>query len=191
VPAKLLAGFAARKLLSFGQELRAFRIAVNVAAKHPAPRNDLAIREDLDLRGLVCSIIHEYRETAASANRGVTFVDDHPYAIVHADRHGASLALRTILEVIARATPEPVIVVRLYATDEELCIDLSDSAVGPRESRGEFRTFARDSAPVELNLPGDGFEFARHRLEQSGAMLRAHRADAARIFTIAFERASN
>lgn len=126
-----------------------------------------------------------------TANRGVTFVDEHPYAIVHADRRAASAALRTTLEGIAHATPEPVIVVRLYATDDELCIDVSDSAIGLRSSHRDHRAAEQASAHLKLNLAAEEFEFARRRLKQSGAMLLAHRADAAHVFTIAFERASN
>ncbi len=163
-----------------------------MSAASEDPNIDLEPRvpENLDLRGLVCSIIHEYRETALTANHSVTFVDEHPYAIVFGNRLSASVALRLILECIARATPEPVIVVRIYATDEELCVDLSDSAIGPRAAHENDRNAGHGDALLEPALTPDEFEFARHRLEQSGAMLRVHRADAARVFTIAFERAA-
>ena len=147
------------------------------------------LNEQLDLRGLVCTILHEYRERTARNGLGVTFVDEHPYAIVRADREAATAALRAIIERVAHATPR-VVIVRLYSTDEELCIELSDDAIEPR---GSTRA-ASDSTPIDISnglksLSAD-FEVVRRRLERSGASFRARQADVAAVFTIAFERAA-
>lgn len=145
----------------------------------PTPRD----REDLDLRGLICSLIHEYREGAAASRRDLNIVDEHPYAIINVDRAAVALALRTSLEAVANSALGSVVVVRLYSTDEELCIEFSDRGFHPRAADAPPSLSVTPSA---IGIDGDPI-FVRELLSANGAAMRLQRDSNGTILTIAFE----
>src|SRR5579863_6476959 len=127
--------------------------------------------EDLDLRGLICSLIHEYREGAAGGRPNLNIVDEHPYAIINVDRAGVGIALRTALETVAESVFGSLVVVRLYSTDEELCIEFSDCGFRPRAANAPLDPGKTPSAiGIERNLG-----FVRDLLSANGAAMRLQR----------------
>jgi hypothetical protein len=141
------------------------------------------VREELDLRGLICSILHQWRESSACNQRDLTFVDEHPYAIVNVDRSAISLALRMFLECIGGSASRSVVVVRLYSTEEELCVELSDGACQSRPGSGLPHGTSDGKIAADLEL-------AQRVLAANAASFRAQRDAAGAVFTIAFQRDS-
>jgi hypothetical protein len=145
--------------------------------------------EDLDVRGLVCSILHEYREGANEHRREFEFVDEHPYAIVCADRTTTADALRSSLNGTIRSRGDGIVIVRLYSTDEELCIDVYGEAIKPRGTATALRDASAPAA--EDSASGNEIEAMRRRFTKSGVSFRARHVGTVAVFTIAFDRILN
>lgn len=118
--------------------------------------------DDIDLRGLVCSAIHEYRVSEMRAE--LTFVDEHPYAIIKGDRAAVIAMVRTFFDFAIQESCGQRLTVRLYSIGEELYVEVTGE-MERAEVAGSFSSKEnRQSARLESPR--------RHRLGLSKGWLR-------------------
>jgi hypothetical protein len=96
-----------------------------------AGTQDLRI-DEIDLRGLVCSAIHEYRVSETPAE--LMFVDEHPYAIIQGDRASAVAIVRAFFDFAIQESPARRLTVRLYSIGEELYVEVTGEAEHPADA---------------------------------------------------------
>ena len=123
--------------------------------------NDRQI-DEIDLRELVCSAIHEYRVHGAPLE--LFFVDEHPYAIIRGERARAIAIVHAFFDFALQESSARRLTVRLYSMGEELYVEVAAEAEYPE------RTAAGTSK--EERLDPEAEPAGRCRLELSKGWLR-------------------
>ncbi len=133
---------------------------------------------NLEIVSLVDSTLAGLRDHAATSNLTLTLTVDPDLPIVRGDANSLQRALHALLDNAIKFSPEGGdINVRLYPTEDALCIEIRDPGVGfPMEALDEiFKPFKRiESAGGHLfGGIGIGLPIARHIIAAHGGHIAA------------------